>query len=68
MALALKLTRGTKTRRSAVPLVENTAATAAATAYREAHIAMDNAKTAKDMESVRAAYYDAARALCEAVR
>lgn len=45
MALALKLTRGTKTRRSAVPLVENTAATAAATAYREAHIAMDNAKT-----------------------
>lgn len=36
--------------------------------YAKAKAAMDAAATAAEMESVRAAYYDAARALCEAVR
>lgn len=36
--------------------------------YAKAKAAMDAAATSADMESVRSAYYDAARALCEAVR
>lgn len=36
--------------------------------YAKAKSAMDASATAADIESVRAAYYDAARALCEAVR
>ena len=36
--------------------------------YAQAKHALDAAATSADMESVRAAYYDAARALCEAVR
>lgn len=36
--------------------------------YAKAKAALDAAATADDIESVRAAYYDAARALCEAVR